>query len=167
MHQVETATADTQSSEEHEFNLFTCSEQKINPYKVQVNINVVPVVMKLDTEPSVINETVYQQINEGQQKPELQESKMVLQSYTGQAVPIVCRFTASVSYQDQSIKLPVTVVKGKQPCLLGRDWLEEIRIDWHEIKQVNWMHTHHLYTSTSWPQEVNDERLKAYKNRLK
>ena len=122
MHQVETATADTQSSEEHEFNLFTCNEQKINPYKVQVNINAVPVVMELDTGASltVISETVYQWINEGQQKPELQESKMVLRSYTGQAVPIVGRFTASVSHQDQSKKLPVTVVKGKQPCLLGR-----------------------------------------------
>ena len=138
MHQVETATVDTQSSEEHEFNLFTCSERKINPYKVQVNINAVTVVMELDTGASatLINETVYQQINEGQQKPELQESKMVLRSYTGQAVPIVGRFTASVIYQDQTKKLPVTVVKGKQPCLLGRDWLEEIRIDWHEIKHL-------------------------------
>ena len=59
-----------QSSEEHEFKLFTCSEQKINPVKVQVNINRVPVVMELDTGVSVtvINETVYQWINEGQQK---------------------------------------------------------------------------------------------------
>ena len=65
MHQVETTTPDTKPDELLEFSLFMCSEHKVNPYKVEVNINTVPVVMKLDTGASaiVIDETVYQKLN--------------------------------------------------------------------------------------------------------
>ena len=138
MHQVE-ATADTQSPvEQQEFHLFNCSQSKVSPYRIHVNINCIPVAMELDTGASatVINETVYRQINEGRQKPELQESKTVLRSYTGQEVPILGKFTGSVNYKGQNKELPVIVVKGTQPCLLGRDWLENIQIDWHEIRQL-------------------------------
>ena len=33
-------------------------------------------------------------------------------------------------------KLALLVLKETQPCLLGQDWLNEIQINWHEIKFV-------------------------------
>ena len=42
----------------------------------------------------------------------------------------------NVSYGDQHKRLPVLVVSGKGPSLLGRDWLSEIRLRWKEIFQV-------------------------------
>lgn len=39
-----------------------------------------------------------------------------------------------VRYKQQCRKLPLVVVKGDGPSLLGRGWLEEISLDWREIK---------------------------------
>lgn len=32
--------------------------------------------------------------------------------------------------------MPLVIVKGAGPCLLGRAWLEEIQLQWSEIKLV-------------------------------
>ena len=45
-------------------------------------------------------------------------------------------FNAVVAYEGNQKKLPLLVVKGTQPCLLGRDWLNEIHINWHVLKFV-------------------------------
>ncbi len=36
----------------------------------------------------------------------------------------------------REFKLPLFVVKGKGPALLGRNWLGEIRLNWPMIKQL-------------------------------
>ena len=42
-----------------------------------------------------------------------------------------------VQYQQQSPKqLSVVVVKGNGPSLLGRNWLQDIRLDWQHIDSV-------------------------------
>lgn len=41
-----------------------------------------------------------------------------------------------VSYEGIEYHLPLLVVKGKGPALLGRNWLEEIRLNWHMIMQL-------------------------------
>ena len=33
--------------------------------------------------------------------------------------------------------LPLVVVKGEGISLLGRNWLEEIRLDWNEVTKIN------------------------------
>ena len=43
----------------------------------------------------------------------------------------------SVVYKEQEYDdLPLLVVAGNGPTLLGRDWLERIRLDWHNLYQV-------------------------------
>ena len=41
-----------------------------------------------------------------------------------------------VKYENQQRKLSALIVKGGGPNLLGRDWLEEIRLDWETIFQI-------------------------------
>ena len=36
-------------------------------------------------------------------------------------------------YRDQEFKLPVVVLEGKVPTLLGRDWLSKIKLKWDEL----------------------------------
>lgn len=42
-----------------------------------------------------------------------------------------------VKYGDQTAILPLLVVKGEGPSLLGRNWLAALKLDWHEIF---WLH---------------------------
>ena len=41
-----------------------------------------------------------------------------------------------VQYQDQQATLPLLVVKGNGPLLLGRNWLMIIRLDWNSIHNL-------------------------------
>ena len=35
------------------------------------------------------------------------------------------------------MKLPITVIDGTVPALLGRDWLSKIRLNWTELFSVD------------------------------
>ena len=39
-------------------------------------------------------------------------------------------------YNDQTLQLPIIVVEGSGPALLGRNWLHELRLDWPRIFSV-------------------------------
>lgn len=38
-----------------------------------------------------------------------------------------------VRYKDQRAKLPLLIVKGAGPSLLGRNWLGSLKLHWNEI----------------------------------
>lgn len=42
-----------------------------------------------------------------------------------------------VEYNGQTATLPLIVVKGEGPSLLGRNWLGALKLDWHDIF---WLH---------------------------
>ena len=42
-----------------------------------------------------------------------------------------------VEYSGETATLPLLVVKGEGPSLLGRNWLGALKLDWHEIF---WLH---------------------------
>ncbi len=41
-----------------------------------------------------------------------------------------------VQYEKQNVTLPLVIVKGERPALLGRNWLEKIQLDWPNIFTV-------------------------------
>ena len=43
----------------------------------------------------------------------------------------------TVVYGEQKAKLPLLVVPGSGPSLLGRNWLKLIHLNWPEIKKVS------------------------------
>lgn len=45
--------------------------------------------------------------------------------------------TVDVFYKGQSKSLSLLVVAGEGPSLLGRDWLAELQLDWHELNFVH------------------------------
>ena len=59
-----------------------------------------------------------------------------LKTYTGEVVrPQVCR-RGKVIYKDQELMMPITVVEGNVPTLLGRDWLCKLKLSWGKLFPV-------------------------------
>ena len=48
-------------------------------------------------------------------------------------MPVVGEMRIKVSYGEQNAVLPLYVIKGQGPSLLGRDWLRHIQLDWKSI----------------------------------
>ena len=59
-----------------------------------------------------------------------------LRSYSGDKLNLLEEVTVTVVYGNQRSSLPLVIVKGDKPALLGRNWLEQIRLDWGEIFSV-------------------------------
>ena len=86
--------------------------------------------MELDTGASLtlINRTSYDKINRDSPTI-LEHSNAQLRTYTGESVEIMGRVTVKVKYGEQLLQLPVHVIDGDGPNLLGRDWLAQFKIN--------------------------------------
>ena len=56
----------------------------------------------------------------------LATSTITLHSYSGESIPVLGTVDVRVKYGGQEVTLPLLIVKGEGPSLLGRNWLEEI-----------------------------------------
>ena len=68
-----------------------------------------------------------------QSHSELRPTEAKLTSYTGHDIPVLGETIAEVRYNGTNKMLPLQVVSGKAPALLGRNWLHELKLDWKEI----------------------------------
>ena len=53
--------------------------------------------------------------------------------YNGDPIHVLDQFNVNARYKSQSATLPLTVVAGAGPSLLGRNWLTEIHLEWDKI----------------------------------
>ena len=89
--------------------------------------------MELDTGAGVtiIDEGTYKLMKK---RPKLTVCSVKLRSYTGELIPVLGEFVTDVTYHGSThSQMPVIVVKGSSPCLLGRNWLERMKISWSEV----------------------------------
>ena len=63
----------------------------------------------------------------------LHPSSVTLRTYTAERLPVVGEMHVQVQYSNQTKDLPLLVVRAVGPALLGRDWLQHIRLDWAKI----------------------------------
>ena len=56
-----------------------------------------------------------------------------LQTYLGKPISVVGSIEVTVEYEGQSCNLPLIVVKGNGPTLLGTNGLNKMRLNWHSI----------------------------------
>lgn len=94
-----------------------------------------PVRMEIDTGSAVslISDAVYKK---NLQHIPLKPSSLILKTYTGEPVRTKGVIRVSVQVKGQKAKLPLYVVKGDFPSLLGRSWLEEIKLDWPAVNRL-------------------------------
>jgi len=81
--------------------------------------------MEIDTDASVSI------MSEGTHKSiwptkELDVSNIKLQTYSRELLPVASVRDVQVIYEGQRVSLPLVVVKGNGPTLLGRNWLGSI-----------------------------------------
>ena len=88
------------------------------------------VSMEVDTGAavSVMSKTLYKQIQGGA----LESTGLQFRAYTGEVVKPEGVGRLHV-YKDQVMELPVTVIDGQVPNLLGRDWLTTLKLSWSEL----------------------------------
>lgn len=81
-----------------------------------------------------MNEYIYQKMFIG---CKLKKLIIVLRLYMKEIIFIFGECSVIVVYGEQYLmNMFVLVIKGSQLCLLGRDWLLKIQIDWKEIFMV-------------------------------
>ena len=113
---------------------------RVKPFMCAVTLNGVPVMMEIDTgaTKSIISSRQFEQIRQGSQQLQLiTENLPTLRTYSGHMTQPAGGVTVGVRHQEQSYTLPSLVVTGNGPNLLGRDWLEHMKLDWSAVHRVD------------------------------
>ncbi len=116
----------------------TSAQNKEPPLIANVLVNNCKVPMEIDTGASVsiMSETTYNSVFK-HEKPSIHMGEHVeLRTYTGQKIPVVGSCSVTVEHNNQNTQLPLLIVSGQGPNLLGRDWLRHLKLAWQEIHQV-------------------------------
>lgn len=116
--------------------LFVVRGTVTSPYLVEVKVNGHPLTMEVDSGAAVSLATEAA-VAPLMSSAQLQPSSTVLKTYTGDQIPVKGVLTVDVEYgQQQRPNLSLLVVPGNGPCLLGRDWLGMLQLDWRNIRHV-------------------------------
>ena len=105
----------------------------VDPVMVELDVNGKIIIMELDTgvAVSVMSLVSYRRfVNDAE---ELQVSNLTLKTYTGELVKPEGVGMLDVKYEGQRHSLPVTLVNGNVPNLIGRDWLGKLKLRWEEL----------------------------------
>ena len=71
-----------------------------------------------------------------EQIPEVKATKAKLCTYTEEDIAVKGAVNMKVKYGGQEANLTLTIVDGDGPTLLGRDWLQHLRLDWAALKHI-------------------------------
>ena len=117
--------------EEYELYHFTASH-KCQPLQVPLKLDGESITMEIDTGASVsiVSETEH---HRRWPNVSLNSASVKLRTYTGETLKVLGSREVDVSYGHQRARLPLVVVSGDGPCLLGRDWLQHLQLDWPNI----------------------------------
>lgn len=131
-------TSDDDSGASQVYHVVLCAASDKRGYKVSVNIEGKPISMLLDTGAAVtlIPESIYKA---NFAKVSCKPTKVSLRTYTGEPLKIKGKAAVNVEHNGRSATLPLFVVEDNQrtlPALLGRDWLEELQLDWKAVCAV-------------------------------
>ena len=117
--------------------LFVITNKSSPPYKVKLEVNGHPLEMEVDTG-AAVSLAPESAVAALLATTQLQPSNIVLKTYTGEQIPVKGVMSVEVRYgQQHHRELKLLIVQGNGPCLLGRDWLKVVRLDWRNIGKVS------------------------------
>ena len=99
---------------------------------MELLINKINILMEVDTGASCSVMSL-SKFKEAGQFQELKESSVRLRTDTGELVKPYGTIVVEVSHEGTKNRLPLLVVKGNVPTLLGRNWLKKVRLDWRTM----------------------------------
>ncbi len=145
LHSLHNATPDSVSSSPDEatvppeYTLNSIPDHKSQPIEVTVFVNGTDLQMEVDTGAalSLISESTW-----SAKFPtcSLQPTDVKLRTYSGDPLEVKGTLNVTVQYKSELAELPLLVVKGQGPSLLGRNWLSAIRLE---------QYIHAPYTTTN------------------
>ena len=99
--------------------------------------------MEIDTGASttVVNEKSFHNLAHWESALKLNVVNTVLCTYTGEFVTVVGECRLAVEYNGFKGSSPAVVISGEGPCLMGRNWLQHISLNWSEIFHLATMYT--------------------------
>ena len=115
--------------------VFRLGNRASQPYQVVINVNDKPVIMEIDTG-AAVSIMSSRSLKSLFPTATLQEAAVRLRTYMAREMPLLGQLSVNVRYGNYSGTHTLYVVKGNGPCLLGRDWLQHIQLDWAGIKAV-------------------------------
>lgn len=83
---------------------------------------------------SVISEKTFESWWPGKS---FEQTTIRLQSYSREPIPVKGCCYVKLEYESQTGVMPLLIVAGSGPTLLGRDWLSQIHLNWREIHHVH------------------------------
>eukprot|EP00066_Takifugu_rubripes_P012215 XP_011601481.1 PREDICTED: uncharacterized protein K02A2.6-like [Takifugu rubripes] len=92
---------------------------------------------------TVVNYSVFKTLR-GKGTPKLCPCRVRLKTYTGHKVKVLGAAVVKVQNQGRALDLPVVVVGGAGPSLVGRYWIRRLGLQWRETPQV-----HHVRVETA------------------
>ena len=106
------------------------------PLIVQLQINGMQLLFEVDTGAAVslISLDTKQKFFK---EVELQDTSVSLHTYTAESIQVVGTMQVQVKYGDYTGEQKLFVIKGGKASLMGRDWLQDIRLDWKSLGVAN------------------------------
>ena len=136
LHQISQAQeAPEDDSTDEVYALYNLPGSRTKPIQAVVGIGNQDLLMEVDTGASlsIISEKTYSSLHNA---PQLQSTEARLRTHTGESLPVLGSITVTVHHNNQQKTLPLLIVQGEGPSLLGRDWLEHLQLDWAAIHKI-------------------------------
>ena len=138
---------------------------KSSPYKIsmQVNEKLIEFIIDTGSPVTIIPESIAKQISKfSDLVPPMHE----LKCYSGQNIDLLGMFDAKILHEKCMHSLPIYVAKGYGPPLLGRNWLERLKLDWKLVLgHVSVAGKRDLNEILGRHQSLFDGKLGTFKNR--
>ena len=143
--QDNTVSKATEASETPEYTMFPLqSDHFTQPYTLELQIDDKAVKMEVDTGASlsIISLPTFRKF---WPRKELRPSNVKMKTYTGETLLAFGSADVEVKgYGKETAVLPLLIVEKEGPSLLGRNWLNTLRLDWSQLISV-----HHLQGSSA------------------
>ena len=95
--------------------------------------------METDTSASlsIVNDKTYAQLAKGTSPLVLQNTNLTLRTFSGELLKPMGVAKVTVKGKDgQPETLPLVVISENQPSLTGRNWLENLKLDWGSVHKI-------------------------------
>ena len=143
-----------------DYNMCVVKTGRAAPFTAAVVVNGASLDMEVDTGAalSLISAATYSQLWPPGCAPQLSKPSVRLRTYTGEELKLVGEAVVQVQYQTQQEDLNLIVVEGNGPSLLGRDWLQKVKLNWAEI--------HSLHAASTTLEQVLTKHSSLFKDEL-
>jgi hypothetical protein len=115
------------------YSLYATSTGAKTGYNVPIVVNGQTIEMQIDTaaDYSIMSKDVYEKLFKD---TKLVDTTVRLKTYSGETLKLCGEMRCDIEYKGQKVALPIVIAEcmGK-PTLLGRNWLEKLRLEWGEI----------------------------------